>query len=481
MRIVCVGGGPAGLYFATSMKVRNKGHDVTVFERNPAGVTYGWGVVYWDDMLDNLRNNDPESTREIRDNSARWNNQELHVRGKQTISMGDYGFSMGRKRLLDILAKRAMDLGADVQFGHEVEYLSELADADLIVACDGANSRVRQLYADRFRTNVDIGRNKYIWLGTHRVFDAFTFAFEKTDAGWIWIHAYRFDGDTSTCIVECSPETWRGLGFDELDPDESIALLGEIFEPYLDGHTLINQVRHLGKTPWLNFRRISNENWRHDNVVLMGDAAHTTHFTIGSGTKLALEDAIGLAEKLHEHGDLQVALEAYEEERRTALLAMQREAVHSTQWFENVEHYIGQEALQFAYSLLNRRTQAKTPPEDVWWYHQLRLALGEIGALIPAGESFVLVDEDSWRIDIGAGRRAIPFLERNGHYWGPPPDDETAIRELERLQQGGAGFMVFGWPAFWWLDYYAGLHRYLRSRFRCLLENERIVVFELRE
>src|SRR5919199_728771 len=299
MKIVCVGGGPAGLYFATSMKLRNPVHDVTVLERNPAGVTFGWGVVLSDETLDNLRNNDPESAQEIQDNFAHWDDVEVHVRGKETIRSGGHGFvGIGRKHLLDILAERAIDLGADVRFEREVEDLSGFAGADLIVGCDGVNSRVRQLYADQFQTNVDVRKNKYVWLGTHKVFDAFTFAFEKTRAGWIWIHAYRFNEDTSTCIVECSPETWESLGFDELGPDESVALMEEIFEPYLDGHSLINDQRHLGKTPWLNFQRISNEHWYHDNVVLMGDAAHTAHFSIGSGTKLALEDAIGLAEKL---------------------------------------------------------------------------------------------------------------------------------------------------------------------------------------
>jgi anthraniloyl-CoA monooxygenase len=380
MKIVCVGGGPAGLYFATSMKLRNKEHDITVVERNPAGVTYGWGVVFWDSMLDNLYDNDPGSAREIRDNSVLWEDQEVHVRGKQTISIGGYGFSMGRKRLLDILARRAVDLGADVRFECEIEDLSEFANADLIVACDGVNSRVRQLYGDHFQTDVEVGRNKYIWLGTHKVFDAFTFAFEQTDAGWIWFHAYRFDGDTSTCIVECSPETWEGLGFDELGPDESIALLERIFEPYLDGHSLINQMHHLGKTPWLNFRRLSNGNWYHDNIVLMGDAAHTTHFTIGSGTRLAMEDAIGLAEKLHEHNDLQAALEAYEEQRRAALLTLQGAARNSAQWFENVQRHIDQEAIQFAYSMVKRRRGA-TAPVEIPWDYRLRLPTRQIARL----------------------------------------------------------------------------------------------------
>src|SRR5215211_735212 len=250
MKIVCIGGGPAGLYFATSVKLRNKDHDVTVVERNPAGVTYGWGVTYNAKTFDNLYNNDPESTRKMRESSVLWENIEVHRRGKEIACLGGHGFSIGRKRLLEILAERAVDLGAKVRFEREIENLSEFADADLIVACDGINSRVRQLNADHFQTNVDVGRNKYIWLGTHKVFDAFTIAFEETEAGWIWLYAYRFNSDTSTCIVECTWETWEGLGFDELGQDESIALLEEIFESYLDGHSLINQMRYLDKASW---------------------------------------------------------------------------------------------------------------------------------------------------------------------------------------------------------------------------------------
>jgi anthraniloyl-CoA monooxygenase len=380
MKIVCVGGGPAGLYFAISMKLRNQGHDIIVLERNPAGVTYGWGVVFWDDLLDNLYNNDPGSAREIRDSSVCWNDQEVHVGGKQTAYLGGYGFSMGRERLLSILAKGAMDLGTDVQFECEVKDLSELADAELIVACDGANSWLRQLYADQFQTNVEVGRNKYIWLGTHKVFDAFTFAFEETDAGWIWFHAYRFNTDTSTCIVECSQETWEGLGFDELGPDESITLLEKIFESYLDGYSLVNQMSHLSRMPWLSFRSITNENWHQKNVVLMGDAAHTTHFTIGSGTRLAIEDAIGLAEKLDEHEDLQTALKAYEVERRTAMLMLQSEAHNSSQWFENIERYINQDVMKFGYSLAKRH-EGETTSEEVSWRYLRRRATHKSAAL----------------------------------------------------------------------------------------------------
>ena len=355
MKIYCIGGGPAGLYFAISMKLRDPGHEVVVVERNPAGVTFGWGVVFSDQTLDNLRQNDPESAEEVKASFAHWDDIEVHVAGRESVRSGGHGFvGIGRKRLLDILARRAMDLGVEVRFESEVEDLSGFGDADLILACDGANSRVRERYAEKFGTDVDVRANKYIWLGTHKLFDAFTFAFEKTRAGWVWIHAYRFDRDTSTCIVECSQGTWEGLGFDTMGPDESVALCEEIFAPYLDGHPLINNARHLGRIPWLNFRRISNEHWFHDNVVLMGDAAHTAHFSVGSGTKLALEDAISLSDKLHEHEDLHDALQAYESERRTEVLKLQSAARNSTEWFENIPRYMDQDPLQFAYGLLTR-------------------------------------------------------------------------------------------------------------------------------
>ena len=208
--------------------------------------------------------------------------------------MGGHGYGIGRQRLLDILVERAKGLGVRVEFESEIENVDDLREADLIVACDGVNSRLRELRREQFRTDVVVGRNRYIWLGTSRVFDAFTFAFVHTDAGWIWSHAYGFDGSTSTFIVECSPDTWTGLGFDTLDEAESIRLLETLFERHLQGHPLKSKVRSQGGAPWLNFRTVTNENWDADNIVLMGDAAHTTHFTIGSGTRLALEDAISL-------------------------------------------------------------------------------------------------------------------------------------------------------------------------------------------
>jgi anthraniloyl-CoA monooxygenase len=364
MKIVCVGGGPAGLYFAISAKLRNPNHDITVVERNPAGVTYGWGVTFSNPLLDSLYHNDPVSARRILDKPASWDNQEVYVGDTNRAHLGGYGFAIGRKHLLDILVERALGLGVDVQFQREVKDLSEFADADLIVACDGANSRVRRLHNEHFRADAVVGRNKYLWLGTHKIFESFMFAFEETPAGWIWFYSYPYNADTTTFIVECSPETWTGLGFDTLDADESLKKLEKIFAHHLDGHALLNSMRDLGKIPWLNFIRITNASWHHGKIALMGDAAHTTHFSIGSGTTLAMQDAIGLADSLEAHDDLEEALAHYEQTRRAEILDLQTAAVASTEWFENVPSAIDQPITQFAYSLWKRRGR-----HPRWRYH----------------------------------------------------------------------------------------------------------------
>jgi 2-polyprenyl-6-methoxyphenol hydroxylase-like FAD-dependent oxidoreductase len=372
VRVVCVGGGPAGLYLAILLKHRDRHHDVIVIERNPPGLTYGWGVVFWNDLLRDLQDSDPPTARDIRENCFGWEGQVVHVQGRESVHLGGHGYSMGRQRLLGIFTKRAIDLGVRIQFEREVEDLSQLPAADLIVACDGVNSRLRRLHADQFETSLQAGRNKYIWLGTTKVFDAFTFAFVETVAGWIWFHAYGYGGDASTCIVECSPETWRGLGFDTLGLDESIALLERTFDRYLDGHPLIGQGGDLARTPWLSFREVTNGRWHHHNLVLMGDAAHTTHFTIGSGTRLALQDAIGLAARLHEHNDVGTALEAYEKQRKAALLLPQRQARNSARWFESIPRYIGLGSPHFATLLGQRRSRllAHLPPGAYCRLHQ---------------------------------------------------------------------------------------------------------------
>jgi 2-polyprenyl-6-methoxyphenol hydroxylase-like FAD-dependent oxidoreductase len=372
MRIVCVGGGPAGLYFAIVMKERNREHEITVLERNPAGVTYGWGVVFWDDLLDQLYASDSATASEISSNAFRWNGQMLAVEGKEPARVEGHGYGIGRHRMLDLLRRRAVALGVQVRFECEVGDRTQLPDADLIVVCDGVNSRLRQLQAADFETEVDTGRNKYIWLGTAKIFDTFTFAFVPTAAGWIWAHAYAFDDDTSTFIVECTAETWSGLGFDGLDEDETLALLEQLFESHLDGQRLRTHARGDGAAPWLSFRTLTNETWHRENLVLIGDAAHTTHFTIGSGTKLALEDAIALAAELHQGQELETALGAYERKRRAALRLAQSEARFSARWFENVPRYVELDPPQLFTVLRLRRSPllARMPPTLYYWLYQ---------------------------------------------------------------------------------------------------------------
>jgi 2-polyprenyl-6-methoxyphenol hydroxylase-like FAD-dependent oxidoreductase len=380
VRIVCVGGGPAGLYFAILMKERYPDHEITVLERNPAGVTYGWGVVFWDDLLDELHSTDRATAREIHASSLRWNGELLTLEGRDPVYVQGHGFGIGRQCLLDLLVGRAVALGVRVQFETDVEDLSQLAAADLIVGCDGVNSRVRQLHRDHFKTDVRVGRNKYIWLGTSKVFQLFTFAFVETAAGWIWCHAYGFEGDSSTFIVECSPETWTGLGFDRLSEDDTLTLLERLFESQLEGHPLKTKGRANGAAPWLNFRTLTNEKWHHENTVLMGDAAHTTHFTIGSGTKLALEDAIVLAAELNDGAELQPALEAYESRRRIALRSAQSDARFSAHWFESIPRYAALDPARF-FALLHERRSPLLPRIPPPLYYRLHQATHEIPPL----------------------------------------------------------------------------------------------------
>ncbi|MGP3975921.1 FAD-dependent monooxygenase [Streptomyces sp. 8N114] len=342
MRISCVGGGPAGLYFSVLMKLRDPAHDITVYERNPAGSTYGWGVTYWAGLLGTLRKGDPESARDILENSVRWSDGTAYVHGRTTTNHGDEGFGIGRRRLLGILAARARSLGVRLEFSHEVLPAASgvLKGADLVVACDGVHSALRSQYAEHFGPRWTIGRNKYIWLGTSKVFDSFTFAFEETEHGWIWCYGYKFSEEQSTFVVECAPETWSGLGLDRLGESESLALLGQLFVKPLDGHPLIGRTQQDGSAPWLNFRTLTNRTWHRDNLVLLGDAAHTTHYSIGAGTTLALEDAAALAETLDQTSGMPAAVAEYERTRKAAIAATQSAARYSAQWYENLPRYV---------------------------------------------------------------------------------------------------------------------------------------------
>jgi len=357
MRIACLGGGPAGLYFAISMKLRDASHEIDLYERNRADDTFGWGVVFSDQTVDNLMANDPVSGTTIRDEFAHWDDIDVHIHG-QTIRSSGHGFiGIGRKRLLEILQERARDLGVRLHFEHEGSpRLEDWADRDLVIAADGANSRIRSAYEAHFGVDIQLRRNRFFWFGTEKVFDAFTFAFEETEAGWVWAHAYRFDENLSTFIVEMAPETWAGLGFDRMEQAEAIAVCERIFARYLGGSALMSNAAHLkGPDAWLQFRRIICERWSHENLTLLGDAAHTAHFSIGSGTKLALEDAIKLAEVLNRPGlGREEALAEYREERQIEVLKLQNSARNSTEWFETLERYLHFEPIQFAYSLLTR-------------------------------------------------------------------------------------------------------------------------------
>ncbi len=357
MKIACIGGGPAGLYFAISMKLRDPAHEVDLFERNPRGVTFGWGVVFSDQTVGNLMANDPVSGASISAGFAHWDDIAVHIDGECLTSSGHGFIGIGRKPLLDLLSDRAGQLGVSLHYGAECNPVSKAwDDYDLVIAADGINSRIRDARPETFGVEIETRANKFIWLGTPQTFDAFTFAFEQTEAGWIWAHAYRFAPDCSTFIVECSPATWAGLGFDTMDQTAVIERCEMIFARYLDGQPLLSNAAHLsGAAAWLNFRRIKCERWSDGKTILIGDAAHSAHFSIGSGTKLALEDAIKLAEVLN-RPDLTLAnaLEEYQAERSLEVLKLQNSARNSTEWFETLDRYLDFEPWQFAYSLLTR-------------------------------------------------------------------------------------------------------------------------------
>ncbi|WP_170507229.1 bifunctional salicylyl-CoA 5-hydroxylase/oxidoreductase [Ruegeria arenilitoris] len=356
MRIACLGGGPAGLYFGISMKLRNPAAEIEVIERNRPDDTFGWGVVLSDETLDNLAVNDPISAERIREQFAYWDDVALVHRGQRTVS-GGHGFcGIGRKQLLLILQARARELDVKMRFETEAaSALDYMANYDVVIASDGLNSKTRAEFSDVFKPDIDQRLCQFVWLGTHQKFDdAFTFIFEKTDKGWVWAHAYQFDPDTATFIVECTQETFDAYGFDKMSQQDSIAVCQDIFKDHLGGHALMTNANHIRGSAWLRFPRVLCEKWSHDNVVLLGDAAATAHFSIGSGTKLALESAIALAEYIHSEDTLEAAFARYEDERRLEVLRLQSAARNSVEWFEDVERYLDLDSVQLNYSMLTR-------------------------------------------------------------------------------------------------------------------------------
>ncbi|OKP00255.1 bifunctional salicylyl-CoA 5-hydroxylase/oxidoreductase [Xenorhabdus eapokensis] len=368
--IVCIGGGPAGLYFGLLMKLQNPDNRVVVIERNRPYDTFGWGVVFSDATLENLHLADPVSAEIIRKEFSRWDDIDIHFKGTVNRSGGHGFIGIGRKKLLNILQDRCHEVGVELLFETQIEDEQEIAHkyhADLLIASDGINSQIRTRYAEFFQPDIDQRHCRFVWLGTHKVFDAFTFLFVETEYGWFQVHAYQFQEGLSTFIVETTEETWLAAGIDKMSQEEGIAYCEKIFAPWLDGHKLISNATHLrGAAIWIRFPRIICANWVHwikpegENgknipIVLMGDAAHTAHFSIGSGTKLALEDAIELANNLKTHqGNWQAGLSDYQQSRSVEVLKIQNAARNSTEWFENVARYESFSPEQFAYSLLTR-------------------------------------------------------------------------------------------------------------------------------
>ncbi|WP_274564563.1 bifunctional salicylyl-CoA 5-hydroxylase/oxidoreductase [Streptomyces spiramyceticus] len=359
MRVAVIGGGPGGLYFAALAKQLSPRWDVTVWERNAADDTFGFGVVFSDETLDGIAQADPEIFEAMSADFARWSDIDVRYKGR-LLTSGGHGFAaLGRKHLLQILQQRCAALDVDVRFRTQAPPVGELTDTyDLVVACDGVRSATRDAYAGTFGPDLDERHCRYMWLGTDKVFEAFTFIVDEHDFGTLQVHAYPFDTTRSTFIVEIDEEAWRRAGFETYaardhpagtSDEDSIRLCEELLAPHLDGHRLIPN-----NSKWIRFTTVRNRTWRHGNVVLLGDAAHTAHFSIGSGTKLAMEDSLALVACLHEHPDVPTALAAYEAERRPVVESTQRAAQASLEWFENIDRYTGQDPHQFAFNLLTR-------------------------------------------------------------------------------------------------------------------------------
>ncbi|GAB2813607.1 bifunctional salicylyl-CoA 5-hydroxylase/oxidoreductase [Lentzea nigeriaca] len=357
MKIAVVGGGPGGLYFAALMKQLDPAHDITVWERNAPDDTFGFGVVFSDETLGGIENADPEFADAMARRFARWTDIDIHYRG-ESHTVGGQGFAaMSRKELLRLLQERCRALGVTVHFSTPAPDAHHLREShDLVVAADGLNSLVRQSFSDSFRPVLDRGHNKYMWLGTDLVFEAFQFFIKDTEWGTMQVHGYPYSDSGSTFIVEMRSDVWRRAGFDtgeEFPPgasdDRAVERIRELFAEELAGHQVF-----ANNSKWLSFTTVRNERWHHGNLVLVGDAAHTAHFSIGSGTKLAMEDSLALAACLHEHQDVETALTAYEAERRPVVESTQRAAQASLEWFENIGMYVGQEPTRFCFNLLTR-------------------------------------------------------------------------------------------------------------------------------
>ena len=349
MRYAVLGAGPSGLYFALLAKKANPSDEVLVVERNPPDATFGWGVVFSEETLGALRDADYETYTEIGESFARWNAIDIYYQDTKIRSRGHVFTGISRKVLLNILQRRCRALGVRLEFEHEVRDLGEFEGADLIVGADGINGLVRRTYAEFFKAQVVVHPTKYVWFGSDLPLDAFTFIFRRNDHGLFQVHAYPFDARTCTFIVECPEDAWRRAGLESASEADSIAYCEALFQPELRGRRLMSN-----RSLWVNFATLRQESWHHGNVVLLGDAAHTAHFSIGSGTKLAMEDSIALVDALRRHGDLAAALNDYEMERQPMVERFQEAALESSSYFEHVSRYAHFDPRQFAFNLLTR-------------------------------------------------------------------------------------------------------------------------------
>jgi len=350
MKINIIGGGPAGLYFAILMKKANGAHQITIYERNGPDDTFGWGVVFSGKTLANLRAADEVSHAEITREFEAWDNVDVVHRDDKVSIHGNSFSGIARLQLLKILQRRAEELGVDVEFHseiHDVEALRQ--DCDLLLAADGVNSTVRLRYAERLQPELDVRANRYIWYGTGQLFHGLTLTFRENNAGVFAAHSYKFNRTTSTFIVECDPLTWENAGFETMNADQTLDYLGEVFTQDLNGHKLLSN-----NSKWINFLLVKNRNWFYENVVLIGDALHTAHFSIGSGTKLAMEDAIALADSFQQTSNVSEALAHFAETRRPVIEDYQSAAFESMRWFENAASYMHLSPMELAYLLMTR-------------------------------------------------------------------------------------------------------------------------------
>jgi anthraniloyl-CoA monooxygenase len=350
MKINIIGGGPAGMYFAILMKQADVTHDITLYERNGPDDTFGWGVVFSGKTLANLRAADESSHAEITRDFEAWDNVDV-VKDEEKISIHGNSFSgIARIRLLKILQRRCEALGIGIDFRNEIKHIESLRrNSDLLVGADGVNSTVRQAFADRFQPSLSTRPNKYVWYGTNHLFHGLTLTFRKNGAGVFAAHSYKFDKTTSTFIVECDPQTWSNAGFASMNDEETRVYVAEVFARDLHGQPLLSN-----NSKWINFVLVKNANWHFENVVLLGDALHTAHFSIGSGTKLAMEDAIALKNCFDRAPDVASAVQEFERTRKPIIEDYQSAAYESMVWFENARDYMHLSPMELAYSLMKR-------------------------------------------------------------------------------------------------------------------------------